>query len=156
MPRIETYAYPLADMLDVIVDTYHLAVVSQSCDLENDKIDDVLLAAVLNYKGLTEREGKKNPTIKGRSWRKAAIRGDLASFSVLPVREEPPVFAWSLVDFHHLFTLPKGFVGQFAESCGARLRLVPPYREHLAQAFARYFMRVGLPSSLDAFEDVVD
>jgi hypothetical protein len=25
------------------------------------------------------------------------------------------------------------------------LRLCPPYREHLAQAFARFFMRVGLP-----------
>lgn len=23
--------------------------------------------------------------------------------------------------------------------------LMPPYREHLSQAFARYFMRVGLP-----------
>lgn len=26
-----------------------------------------------------------------------------------------------------------------------RLRLLPPYREHLSQAFARYFMQVGLP-----------
>ncbi len=26
-----------------------------------------------------------------------------------------------------------------------RLRLLPPYREHLSQAFARFFMRVGLP-----------
>jgi hypothetical protein len=24
-------------------------------------------------------------------------------------------------------------------------RLLPPYREHLSQSFARYFMRVGLP-----------
>ena len=109
VPRIETYAYPLADMLDVCVDTHHLAVVSQSCDLENDKVDDVLLAAVLDYRELTEREGRGNPYIRGRNWRKAAIRGDLASFSLLPVREEPPAFAWSLVDFHHLFTLPKRF-----------------------------------------------
>lgn len=28
------------------------------------------------------------------------------------------------------------------------LRLLPPYREHLSQAFARYFMRVGLPQDL--------
>jgi hypothetical protein len=52
-------------------------------------------------------------------------------------------------------TLPKGYIADFATQGGARLRIVPPYREHLAQAFARYFMRVGLPSSLDAFEAVV-
>ena len=27
-----------------------------------------------------------------------------------------------------------------------------PYREHLAQAFARYFMRVGLPVDIPAFK----
>ncbi|MBD5492017.1 MAG: hypothetical protein HDR16_07880 [Lachnospiraceae bacterium] len=31
---------------------------------------------------------------------------------------------------------------------GKRLRLCPPYREHLSQAFARYFMRVGLPVNI--------
>jgi hypothetical protein len=35
---------------------------------------------------------------------------------------------------------------------GPRLRLRSPYREHLAQAFARYFMRVGLPHDARAFE----
>jgi hypothetical protein len=34
------------------------------------------------------------------------------------------------------------------EKLGNRLRLCPPYREHLAQAFARFFMRVGLPSDI--------
>lgn len=29
-----------------------------------------------------------------------------------------------------------------------RIRLLPPYREHLSQAFARYFMRVGLPQDI--------
>jgi hypothetical protein len=28
---------------------------------------------------------------------------------------------------------------------------MPPYREHLAQAFARYFMRVGLPREAHPF-----
>jgi hypothetical protein len=27
-----------------------------------------------------------------------------------------------------------------------RPQLLPPYREHLSQAFARFFMRVGLPT----------
>jgi len=57
-----------------------------------------------------------------------------------------------VVDFHRLFTLPKAFVSWFAASSGPRLRLRSPYREHLAQAFARYFMRVGLPNEARAFE----
>jgi hypothetical protein len=32
-----------------------------------------------------------------------------------------------------------------------RIRLLPPYREHLSQAFARHFMRVGLPSGIPQF-----
>jgi len=31
------------------------------------------------------------------------------------------------------------------------LRMLSPYREHLAQGFARYFMRVGLPHDAKAF-----
>ncbi|MHB1424077.1 MAG: hypothetical protein ACYC3I_12945 [Gemmataceae bacterium] len=59
---------------------------------------------------------------------------------------------WSVVDFHRLFTLPKMFVSRFAANVGPRLRLRSPYREHLAQAFARYFMRVGLPHDARVFE----
>ena len=32
-----------------------------------------------------------------------------------------------------------------------RLRLLPPYREHLSQSFARFFMRVGLPIDTPSF-----
>jgi hypothetical protein len=32
-----------------------------------------------------------------------------------------------------------------------RLRLLPPYREHLSQSFARFFMRVGLPVDIPSF-----
>jgi len=33
-----------------------------------------------------------------------------------------------------------------------RLRLLPPDREHLAQAFARFFMRAGLPIDIPEFK----
>ena len=50
-----------------------------------------------------------------------------------------------IIDFGYVFTLPKPTVRQLARLQGKHLRLCPPYREHLAQAFARFFMRVGLP-----------
>lgn len=74
---------------------------------------------------------------------------------------------WSLGELgeqHHDFLLPKtqeeirrgysipyDFLKQLANDQGKRLRLLSPYKEHLAQAFARVFMRVGLPEDLPPF-----
>lgn len=143
---------PLPAEFEVAVDYRDLVVLSQSCDLVNDKIDEVLLAAVQDYALLVANDGATNPLIKSSRWRKAAVEGDLPAMSLLPPTDGDVGLGWSLVDFHHLFTLPKRFVSEFADSAGTRIRIVPPYREHLAQAFARYFMRVGLPSPLQAFE----
>jgi len=41
-----------------------------------------------------------------------------------------------------------GILEELVTHTGKRLRLCPPYREHLAQAFARFFMRVGLPQDV--------
>jgi hypothetical protein len=56
-----------------------------------------------------------------------------------------------LVDFHALFALPVLLVREHVQQTGDRLRLLPPYREHLSQAFARLFMRVGLPTDVPPF-----
>ena len=54
-----------------------------------------------------------------------------------------------VVDFHEVFTLPRTFLESWLQQSGnQRLRLRPPYREHLSQAFARFFMRVGLPQPI--------
>ena len=55
-----------------------------------------------------------------------------------------------LVDFHEVFTVPRAFLESLLKQRGKhRFRLLPPYREHLPQAFARFFMRVGLPVAID-------
>jgi len=56
------------------------------------------------------------------------------------------------VDFHRIYTVPKAYLKQIALNNKFRIRLLPPYREHLSQAFARYFMRVGLPVDIDREE----
>ncbi len=56
-----------------------------------------------------------------------------------------------LVDFKSTFILPFAYLKNRAVQ-GKRLRLKSPYREHLSQAFARYFMRVGLPSDVPPFK----
>jgi hypothetical protein len=49
-----------------------------------------------------------------------------------------------IVDLQQIYSLPIEFLRRRAAN-GKRLRLLPPYREHLSQSFARVFMRVGLP-----------
>ncbi len=57
-------------------------------------------------------------------------------------------FERQIIDFRTIYTLPKDFVLAFSGKLGKRVRLLSPYKEHLSQAFARYFMRVGLPRPL--------
>ena len=58
-----------------------------------------------------------------------------------------------IVDLRRIFTLSIAAVREFAAAGGkSRIRLLPPYREHLAQAFARFFMRIGLPVDIPRFK----
>lgn len=131
----------------------NVIVMTQSSDLENQKTDLVLLACFNDWQTtvLTEYQ-KGNTAIRSRDFRKKLIEGNIPGLSLLHKHEAEPQLDWSIVDFHRLYTLPKSFLAQYAKSLGPRLRLRSPYREHLAQAFARYFMRVGLPHDAKAFE----
>jgi hypothetical protein len=148
-------AWPLLENQEVSVDIrlVDAVVLSQSCDLVNDKVDDVILAQVLDWQeACRELVHKGNHYAKSRDFRKALIAGNSPSLSLLHKHDGAPGLAWSVVDFHRIFVLPKSLVRAVARSSGRRLRLRSPYREHLAQAFARYFMRVGLPHDARTFE----
>lgn len=153
--RIErewTFPLQLQQVVGNIVSA-DLIVMTQSCDLENDKIAQVLLAQVSDWPAVV-KEGiaHGNAAVRSREFRKKLIVGAIPGLSLLHKFEGPPKFEWSVVNFHRLYTLPKVFLQQYAQSLGPRLRLRSPYREHLAQAFARYFMRVGLRHDAKAFE----
>lgn len=125
-------------------------VLSQSCDLANNKIDSVTLCPVW---GMKKFEGAMlvNLSDKEKSNRKEQIRqGKEPPFHML-AGDEVLNMELSIVEFGRLYTTPKDFINKFADNCDTRLRLISPYREHLSQSFARYFMRVGLPSDIRPF-----
>ncbi len=139
--------------MGIDVSVYHVAIMTQSCDLENDKVQDVLLARLLPWPDLVRAEvDKGNQLVKSRKFRKLLVNGSVPGLSLLHVHDGAPTLEWSVVDFHQLVTVPKPFLIQAASIAGSRLRLKSPYREHLAQAFARFFMRIGLPHDANAFE----
>lgn len=139
--------------LGLRVDLVDLIVLTQSCDLVNNKISEVLLARVLSWAEVVRDEVRKgNEVVKSAKFRKQLVESVVPGLSLLHKREQEPPLEWSVVSFHRLYTLPMTLLSAFAAQPRPRLRLRSPYREHLAQAFARFFMRVGLPHDARAFE----
>jgi len=124
-------------------------VLAQTCDLEHEKVTEVLLADVIHYDVLYEKAGN----FKRTEFRKALIQGVVPAYCLLMSRDDDePVLPWSVVDFHHLRLINKAACCAHAERSGPRLRLRSPYKEHLAQSYARYMMRVALPNTTHEFE----
>lgn len=127
-----------------------LIVLSQACDLQNEKINTVVLSPVWSLEKLIQI----NDYYKGKDARESLRQGKEPSYHLLrDYKSENYEMDYSVVDFHQIFTLPKDFLRQEAKAHKYRIRLLPPYREHLSQAFARYFMRVGLPLDISK-EDI--
>jgi hypothetical protein len=134
-----------------------VVVMTQACDLEHGKVSDVVLCPCLplsRYRPLweaAEQARKQNPTAK--SWKRFCeditdgYVWNLFMLDSVPEGEMPTEHR--VVDFHAVHTVPRAFLEVLIVERGTkRLRLLPPYREHLSQSFARFFMRVGLPESV--------
>lgn len=145
----------LRDLADVI--DGDAVVMTQTCDLAQRKVRSVILCP---HDGLrayrtgweaSQRMHGQMPSAK--SWAAHLDRiatGQVWNRAMLNSEEGPGYSAeLRIVDFHEVFSLPRAFLEAWlAERAEPRLRLRPPYREHLSQAFARFFMRVGLPTDI--------
>ena len=125
-----------------------LIVITQSCDLESKKVEFVALCPIHVLKEFEQ----ENPEfcMKGR-WEQVR-KGRHEGLHLLASPEKPQDNKVSLVvDFGHIVSLPFDYLTRHAESLGNRWRLKSPFLEHFSQAFARFFMRVGLPSGIPPF-----
>jgi len=138
--------------LVVTRETVDAIVLTQSCDLavrsDGDcEATDVLLSPFYLLKDLQE-----HPVFRKEDAWEEVRKGRRPFFHVLNAcRLAGYEQDFTLVDFHATFTLSVPLVREFAQTSGDRLRLLPPYREHLSQALARLFMRVGLPTDIVPF-----
>jgi len=81
-----------------------------------------------------------------------ARRGHLPGFHILNECDIAGFeFGFSFVALREVYGVNFSFLRAVVERQERRLRLLPPYREHLSQAFARFFMRVGLPLDIPSF-----
>lgn len=127
---------------------YDVIILSQSCDLEQKKVDLVLVCPVWPL-NVIERE---NSYYKSKKAKESLRRGNIPSYHLLNKCELKGFENdFLIVDFHNVFSVSYGFIIAFIAKNKQRLRLLSPYREHLSQAFARFFMRVGLPIDIPSF-----
>ncbi len=57
----------------------------------------------------------------------------------------------SILDFRNVYTVPYNYLTNLVKDGNPRRRLLSPYKEHFAQAYARFYMRVGLPNDIPKF-----
>ena len=131
---------------DVDVPSFNVVVMTQSCDFRDLKETDTVILCprfdYLTYVDLFPKLGKQDGwgnLIRGR-----AIGAHLISQCELDSHQ----FDYQVINLQRVFSIPYSVVKAVARSQAERVRLLPPYREHLAQSFARQFMRIGLPIDL--------
>jgi hypothetical protein len=134
---------------ELVVKALDAVVVSQSCDLENDKIEIVLVCPFYSIDYFFESLPESDKVGKGREKiLKALKQGNLPSYHLLNRDETNSIVNFPIVDFRNVYGVNFEFLKTYVPTLAKRQRLLPPYREHLSQAFARFFMRVGLPNDI--------
>lgn len=123
-------------------------VVTQACDIANHKVENIILCSVIPLTDYKSSSGKGREKL--RSDIMSIVTGRQPGYHLLneyvgsDYNED-----FLLVSFKDSFSVPIELLKQVAKGNEYRLRLNPPYREHLSQAYARFFMRVGLPEDID-------
>src|SRR2546421_6311660 len=104
---------------NLIVQRADLIILSQSCDLENEKIQQVLLCAYFPASNLSKSD-------------RASIRREQRPALHMIEQCDLPgcEFEKQVIDFRTIYTLRKDFVIAYALTLRTRARLLPPYREH--------------------------
>lgn len=126
---------------------FDVIVMTQSCDLQKFQPSDPVTLCIRQELKLAQWNGQSlNNASKWVQLRKGLIEG---VHLLSDYNRRGYIFGYQVVDLRRIVSVPLSYLRQFVESKKQkRVRLMPPYREHLAQAFARQFMRVGLPIDL--------
>lgn len=129
--------------LEFDIKRFNLVVMTQSCDFQKmEDSESVILCPCEDFLVATENDVE---SAKKDKWAKL-IRGQVIQAHLVNKCEiEHHEFDYQVINLRDIYNVPYGYVKEIASKIEQRVRLLPPYKEHLAQAFAKQFMRVGLP-----------
>ncbi len=125
-------------------------ILSQTCDLVNNKIEIVLVCPFYTLKTFIDNLPDEQKNTKKAIYKHIdnLKKGHLPGYHLLNKDSDVDISDYLVVDFKNVYGIQIQNIREIAKSINTRIRLLPPYREHLSQSFARYFMRVGLPQDI--------
>ena len=122
-------------------------ILTQACDLANDKTVRAMVAVVHNAAHLVQTGRVKEKFIRDN-----VRKGQVYGWYFLPAHTSCPGFPESLVDLRDLHTVPRALLEGLRDQGKLVCRLITPYREHLAQHFSVTYSRIGLPEPYGTVE----
>ena len=137
--------------MEIVTEIRDLIVITQSCDLANAK---VRFAALCPIYGLGPFEAINPEFTKSGRW-ESVRKGRVQGLHLLGSPEDPRNNRLALVvDFRGDLQSCRSLISQSrGPAVGDRWRLRSfPYLEHFSQAFAHFFMRVGLPVQIPEYK----
>ena len=139
---------PSGESVVVDYEQMDLIVMTQSCDIPKNSLSHLILCPIHPL----SKAAKLHSTFGSAKGKEELRLGRVVAFHLLnECAIEGLERELSIVQFERVIDRPKTSIQSFVNTKGDRIRLLPPYREHLAQAFARFFMRVGLPIDIPPF-----
>lgn len=123
-------------------------IISQSCDLSNDKIESVIVCLIVSIRDADSMYPDLN--LVSSKQREVLMKGNIPSLHLLNELKLNSQEAedFYCVCFEQIYSVPKNYLVKLIEH-QKRYRMLSPYKESLSQSFAKYFMRVGLPMVVD-------
>lgn len=131
--------------VDII--SYDVLILTQSCDLNKKNLEFVLVCPFWPLKEIEE----KYPQLRDNNLKESAKRGYQPAWIILDAIDDN---GFLLADFRYAYSVPIEILKGLTNDNPTRWRLNSPYREHLSQEFAKFFMRVGLPKSIPQFSKI--
>ncbi|KJR41840.1 hypothetical protein MCHI_002260 [Candidatus Magnetoovum chiemensis] len=127
---------------------YNIIVLSQSCDLQHSKLTNVLVCPIWEL----SRFADNNSYYKSYKAKEELRRGIIPGYHLMNKCEIIDFNDYIVADFRNVYSIDYNFLIELSNiRDNKRICLLSPYLEHLSQAFARFFMRVGLPSDIEPF-----
>lgn len=128
-----------ADTPEIDFAPHRVVVLTQTCDLANQKITHTVVALVHEAQILVERGLLSVSEIRGN------VRAT-RSYGWYFLPKSPDLgFPESIVDLRRLHSVRLDFLRTLCLRGQRRARIQPLYREHLAKHFADTYSRIGLP-----------
>jgi hypothetical protein len=133
--------------LELPVDRYDLVVLTQTCDLITKGYGNVLCCQRIGLANFLSEQPELNRKELVRFLEQLRLNRRIG-FYLLPPWPDRELDDYQVIDFRNTISLPIGYARYISQRSLLRLRLKPPYREHMAQAFAYTYMRVALEADV--------